>query len=123
MILKMNNKCEGFYTIMGKIFGSRIVENETHDRIYDDNNKEWYVYIDNDSPVACVSIVSNVIKNVYCIKEEFLVELLQYIKEENNIKESIVTNTYVSAYEQSGLIVDTSNEYKNFIVIRSQTNG
>lgn len=123
MILKINNKCEGFYTLMGKIFGSRIVENETHDRIYDDNNKEWYVYVDNDSSVACVSIASGVVKNVYCIKEELLVELLQYIKEEINIKDSIVTNAYVSAYEQSGLIVDTSNEYKNFIVIRSQTNG
>lgn len=118
MILKMNNKCEGFYTIMGKIFGSRIVENETHDRIYDDNNKEWYVYVDNDSPVACVSIISGVIKNVYCIKEELLVELLQYMKEENNIKESIVTRAYLKAYEESGFKIDTSNEYKNFVVIK-----
>lgn len=122
MILKMNNKCEDFYTIMGKIFGSRIVQNETHDRFYDDNNKEWYVYVDNDIPVAFVSIASGVIKNVYCIKEEFLVELLQYIKEEINIKESIVTRTYLSAYEESGFKIDTSNEYKNFIVIRSQIN-
>lgn len=123
MIIKMNNKCEDFYTVMGKIFGSRIVQNETHDRFYDDNKKCWYVYIDDETPVAFVSIMDNVIKNVYCIKEEFLVELLQYIKEEINIKDSIVTNAYISAYEQSGLIVDTSNEYKNFIVIRSQTNG
>lgn len=122
MIVKMNNKCADFYTIMGKIFGSRIVQNETHDRFYDDNKKCWYVYIDDETPVAFVSIMDNVIKNVYCIKEEFLVELLQYIKEEINIKESIVTRAYLSAYEQSGLIVDTSNEYKNFVVIRNQEN-
>lgn len=119
MIVKMNNKCEDFYTIMGKVFGSRIVQNETHDRFYDDNKKCWYAYIDDETPVAFVSIIDNVIKNVYCIKEEFLVELLQYIKEEINIKDSIVTNSYISAYEQSGLTVDTSNEYKNFVVIRN----
>ncbi len=45
MIVKMDNKSKDFYNIMGKFFGSRIVENKTNDRIYDDNNKSWYIYI------------------------------------------------------------------------------
>mgnify|MGYP003292759025 FL=1 len=56
MILKMDNKSKDFYNIMGKFFGSRIVQNKTNDRIYDDNNKEWYVYLENKNPVAFVSI-------------------------------------------------------------------
>ena len=123
MILKMNNKSKDFYNIMGKFFGSRIVQNETNDRIYDDNSKEWYVYIDNDSPVAFVSISSNVIKNVYSIKDDFLLKLLQHITKEVTIKDSIVTKTYSNTYVASGLIVDESAEYKNFIRIRSDVNG
>ena len=123
MILKMNNKSKDFYNIMGKFFGSRIVQNETNDRIYDDNSKEWYVYIDNDAPVAFVSIASNVIKNVYSIKDNFLIELLQHITKEVSIKDSIVTKAYSNTYAASGLVVDESSEYKNFIRIRSDVNG
>ena len=83
----MNNKSKDFYSIMGKFFGSRIVENETNDRIYDDNKNDWYIYFDNDTPVAFVSVDSNVIKNVYSIKDGFLIELLQHITKEVNIKE------------------------------------
>lgn len=123
MIAKMDNKSKNFYSIMGKFFGSRIVENETNDRIYDDNKKEWYVYFDNDNPVAFVSICSGVIKNVYSIKDEFLIELLQQISKETNIKDSIVTKTYRNAYESSGLFIGGDNEYKNFIRIRSDINN
>ena len=123
MILKMNNKSQDFYTIMGKFFGSRIVQNETNDRIYDDNKKEWYILFDNENPVAFVSVISDVIKNVYSIKPEFLVELLQFVAKKIIIKDSIVTKAYVSAYESAGFILNNSNEYKNFIIIRSAVNG
>ncbi|MGN1271096.1 MAG: hypothetical protein ACI4UX_03875 [Clostridia bacterium] len=123
MILIINNKCEDFYAIMGKLFGSRIAQNETHDRIYDDNKKCWYVYMEEENPVAYVSVIDNVIKNVYCTKQEFLVELLQYLNTQFIIQDSIVTNAYINVYEESGLIVDTSNEYKNFVVIRSKIDG
>ena len=58
MILKTNNKEKDFYSIMGRFFGSRIVQNATNDRIYDDNNKEWYIYLNNDVPVAFISVAS-----------------------------------------------------------------
>ena len=115
----MDNKSKNFYSIMGKFFGSRIVENETNDRIYDDNKKEWYVYFDKNNPVAFVSIISGVIKNVYSIKDEFLIELLEHISKETSIKDSIVTKAYKSAYESSGLVTSGDGEYKNFIRIRS----
>ena len=69
MVVKMNNKLEGFYGYMGKIFGSRIVQRQINDRIYDDNDKEWYTYVEDERVVACVSILNGVIKNVYTINE------------------------------------------------------
>lgn len=122
MILKMTNKSKNFYTVMGKFFGSRIVENKTNDRIYDDNQKDWYIFFDNEVPVAFVSIVSNVIKNVYSINDDFLIELLQYVSKKITIKDSIVTKTYLNVYETCGFVVSNDN-YKNFVQIRSGANG
>lgn len=123
MILKMDNKSKDFYGIMGKFFGSRIVENKTNDRIYDDNNKEWYIYMDNENPVAFLSVVSGVIKNIYSIKDNFLVELLTYVSEEIKIKDSIVTSTYLNVYNTCKFISIDRDGYKNFVRIRSDCNG
>ena len=122
MILKMDNKSKDFYNIMGRFFGSRIVENKTNDRIYDDNNKEWYIYLDNNNPVAFVSIASGVIKNIYSIKDDFLIELLTYVSKETKIKDSIVTKIYSDVYRACGFNCTGNNEYKNFIRIRSGIN-
>ena len=122
MILKMDNKSKDFYNIMGRFFGSRIVQNKTNDRIYDDNNKKWYVYLDNNNPVAFVSVVSGVIKNIYSIKDDFLIELLTYVSKETKIKDSIVTNIYSNVYNYCGFICANDNGYKNFIKIRSDIN-
>ncbi len=123
MILKMNNKSENFYSVMGKFFGSRIVEHKTNDRIYDDNNKEWYIYFDNDIPVAFVSISSEVIKNIYSINDEFLTELLTYVRKETKVKNSIVTNAYSDIYNSCGFTCSNDYGYKNFVTIRSDLNG
>ncbi len=121
MIQKMNNKSENFYNIMGSFFGSRIVQNATNDRIYDDNNKEWYIYFNNDTPVAFVSISTDVIKNIYSSKDDALIELLNYVKKEIKIKDSIVTKTYLNIYNQCNFIIIDS-DYKNFVKIRSDVN-
>lgn len=123
MIVKMDNKSKDFYNIMGRFFGSRIVQNKTNDRIYDDNNKEWYINFDtNNSPVAFVSIASEIMKNVYSINDEFLVELLTYVNKERKIKDSIVTSTYLDVYNSCGFICTNDNGFKNFVKIRSDIN-
>lgn len=120
MIVKMNNRCEGFYEYLGKFFGSRVVEKQTNDRIYDDPNKDWYVYLKDERVMAFISIESNIIKNIYAIKNSYLEELLKTVKEENEIKGSIVTRIYQDLYEKCGYKVDESNGYKNFVVISTQ---
>ena len=81
MIIKITNKDEKFYQYMGKFFGSRLVEKQTNDRIYDDDSKKWYIYLEENKVMAFVSISKNVIKNLYTIKEKCLEELLKKIQE------------------------------------------
>ena len=122
MIVKMDNKSKDFYNIMGKFFGSRIVENKTNDRIYDDNNKSWYIYMDNNNPVAFASIANGVIKNIYSVKDNFLIELLKYVSKKETIKDSIVTAVYSDIYDVCGFTSSKDN-FKNFIRIRSGISG
>lgn len=117
MVIKVTNKDEKFYQYMGKIFGSRIVEKQTNDRIYDDNNKEWYLFVEDEKVKAFVSINKNVIKNVYTIKEKYLQEILERIKKENFIKKSIVTSYYKNIYEGCGYKIIERPNYKNFVTI------
>lgn len=117
MIIKISNKEENFYKYMGKFFGSRLVERVTNDRIYDDNNKEWYIYLEEENVMAFVSVSKNIIKNIYAKKEECLKEILKKIKDEINITYSIVTNCYEEVYENTGFKVLENKTYKNFVTI------
>lgn len=117
MVLKMTNKNKNFYKYMGKFFGSRLVQKQTNDRIYDDDNKIWYIYLDEEQIKAFVSINKNVLKNIYATKEKYLEEILNQIKNENKITYSIVTNIYIKTYEKCGFKISKDNTYKNFVTI------
>lgn len=125
MILKMTNKDKDFYSYMGKIFGSRIVQSETKDRFYDDNNKIWYVYIDSktDKALSFVSVSNNVIKNVYSNSDDALFSLLLELKNDFIIEPSIVTNVYKDIYSKSGFTISKLDNYKHFIMIRGENNN
>lgn len=116
MIVKMTNEDERFYLYMGKFLGSRLVEKQTNDRIYDDDNKQWYLYLEDGKVKAFVSVSKNVIKNVYTTKEEYLEKILNKIQEEVDILDSIVTNSYAEIYEKCGFKMGNQS-YKNFITI------
>lgn len=120
MVIKITNKDENFYQYMGRFFGSRLVEKQTNDRIYDDDSKEWYIYIEQEKVRAFVSISKNIIKNIYTTKEKYLEEILKRIKKENNITYSIVTNQYAEIYERCGYKIDTNQTYKNFVTIHTE---
>lgn len=121
MIVKMTNKDDDFYTYMGKFFGSRIIQTETKDRIYDDNNKEWYIYLNqNNKPCAFVSVCDNVIKNIYSVSNDYLKELLLFIMKKIVISPSIVTKIYEDIYVQCGFHINTLDNYKHFIMIRGE---
>lgn len=99
MIVKMTNKDDDFYYYMGKFFGSRIVQTETKDRIYDDNNKVWYIYLNqNSKPCAFISVCDQVIKNIYSNSDDYLKKLLLSVMNEFVIEPSIVTKVYENIY-------------------------
>ena len=120
LILKLNNKSENFYSYMGRFFGSRLVQNKINDRIYDDSNKEWYILLEEDKPVAFVSMVKDTIKNLYSFKDEQLEELLKGLQQEVKISESVVPKVFMSAYKKAKLKIYDENSYKNFLVIGSE---
>lgn len=118
MILKLNNKSNNFYNYLGKFFGSRIVEVTTQDRMYDDNNKDWYIYLLDENVTSFVSVANEKIKNIYSINNDNLEELLNYIKDDISLKPSIVTNIYTDVYEKCKFTISYDN-YKNFVKIWS----
>ena len=117
MIVKMNNKDEKFYFYMGKMFGSRIVQRQTNDRIYDDTDKEWYLNIEDERVVAFVSLTNNTIKNVYTIRDNYLSQILKAIRKDMKINESIVPNIYKDLYIKAGYEINSMNTLKNFVMI------
>ena len=108
MIVKMNNKEENFYNYMGRMFGSRIVQKQINDRIYD---------VDEDKLFCFVSVVKNIIKNVYTMKDNYLVEILKQIRKEKKIQESIVPNIYKDLYIKAGFTINQEATLKNFVII------
>ena len=123
MIKKMMNQDKKFYEYMGKVFGSRLIQRQINDRIFDDDNKEWYISLEEGNVVAFVSIRENVIKNIYTTNEEQLEQILKKIKNERDIAPSIVTNKYKEIYEKSGFSVDENQQYKNFVIIYAPKEG
>ena len=122
MILKINNQDKDFYKYMGPVFGSRKIESEINDRIYDDDKKMWYLSINKKDKkvLALVSVASNIIKNVYTSNEDCLIQLLKEIQLDMTIKASVVPIVYTDIYKDSGLIVTEINGYKNYISVRSE---
>ncbi len=117
MVIKINNKDERFYQYMGKFFGSRLVEKQTNDRIYDDDKKEWYLYLESNNVMAFVSIQNNVIKNIYSYKEKYLETLLNTIRKQENLSDSVLTKRYIDIYQKCGFKIYENQTYKNFVTV------
>ena len=113
MVVKMTNKDRDFYQYMGKFFGSRLIQKQTNDRIYDDDEKVWYIYLEANKVMAFVSVNKNIIKNIYATKEKYLEEILKKVKRENEITYSIVTNYYKEIYEKCGFELEFVRENKS----------
>lgn len=112
--MKMSRKDPDFYSIMGPVFGSREIQRKTGDRFFDDENKEWYVFMDSQGYVTTViSVSNNLIKNVYSSNMDELTLLLKEICPE--IKSGIVPIAYTEIYKNAGYSVSESS--KNFVEI------
>ena len=114
--MKITNKDPNFYSILGPIFGSRKVQRETGDRFYDDEEKEWYVELnDYGEAISVVSITNTIIKNVYSTDENSLEKLLCEIYLISSA--SIIPAIYKEIYVKAGFIVEDGS-LKNFVKIQ-----
>lgn len=120
MIVEMTNQHKHFYEYMGPYFGSRKVERITGDRMYDDDNKTWFLTLDNKKNVlAFLSISDSIIKNIYGDSDSSLQELLSMAYDKT--KKSIVSSVYRDYYIKCGY---TITEDKNrFLVIEGGDHG
>lgn len=106
---KMTNKTEGFYSLLGPIFGSRQIQRVTGDRFYDDDDKVWYVDSDDMGKVTCVvSVKGNVIKNIYTENANALKEILQELRP--LVKQSIVPVVYIDVYQETGYMIEDAGK-------------
>lgn len=114
MKYRIDNTCDGFYELLGKIFGSRKVERVTNDRFYDDDNKEWIVHTDSAGKVvSTVSVLDHRIKNIFSEVSEETVKDLKNIYGE--ISQSIVPAVYKDLYIDAGYYV--ADHSTNFVRI------
>lgn len=114
----MTNADTDFYLYMGKIFGSRIIQNITGDRFFDDNEKVWYLHFDTQKRAdAYVSIKNNVIKNVYAKNAGSLVSVLKELFSDVGI--SMVPEIYKNEFLQAGYEI-LDNTHKNFVKVRGK---
>lgn len=121
MIKKMTNKDKDFYSYLGKFFGSRLVQAKTKDRIYDDDSKVWYLFVDGRQVSALVSVSERIIKNVYATNSKNLIAVLNQIKEEIPLFPSTVPLCYEDSYKEAGFKTTKLGTYKNFVLIRNET--
>ena len=123
MIVKITNQDENFYHYMGKFFGSRIVQAKTKDRLYDDNEKVWYLNMTEDKKIlAFGSVVDRIIKNLYTNEMNDLTVLLQEMLKDIKLLPSTVPLCYEDCYKACNIKITRLGTYKNFVVIRSINN-
>ncbi len=110
-VQRMNRQSERFYEYMGPVFGSRIVQRETHDRFFDDPDKEWFFVQGH----GAASVAKNVIKNFWAADEETAKALIACLQGNYRHLRGIVPATHESVFERTGFI--TKKYKKNFIEV------
>ena len=97
-VLKIDRSCEDFYLLMGPVFGSRVIEQDTKDRFYDDPGKVWYLIPGH----GAASVLGETIKNFWAAAPETAVRLLEAMKEEHESLSGIVPNKHEESFRRTG---------------------
>lgn len=113
MIRLLKNSADDFYKYMGPIFGSRKIQRATKDRFYDDDGKEWLLYLEGGSVLAVLSMEKGTIKNIYGEDMEALAVLLEQSKAD--AVSGIVPAIYTEQYKNAGYRVEGHSA--NFVKI------
>ncbi len=110
-VMKLDRNSEGFYNYMGPIFGSRIIEQNTKDRFYDDEGKTWYLI----QGKGVASVVDGMIKNFWAATPESAVCLLETMMQEYEFLMGIVPSKHEDSFRDMGFRCEGYR--KNFLEV------
>lgn len=110
-ILKLDRESPEFYEHMGPIFGSRLIENETRDRFYDDPGKKWYIIPGH----GAASVLNHTIKNFWAATPAAARKLLERLIDEYKSLNGIVSNRHERSFRELGFIC--VGHRKNFLEV------
>lgn len=68
-----------FYTVMGPVFVSRLIEKQTKDRFYDDAGKVWYVI----PGKGAASLLGNTVKNFWAVNADIAEALIAVLQSDS----------------------------------------
>ena len=110
-IRRLTRSDEDFYTVMGPIFGSRLIEKQTKDRFYDDPAKVWFVI----PGKGAASLLDCIIKNFWAVNDETADTLVSARVQEQKWLDGVLPRTYEDVFKRHGF--ETSDHRVNFIEV------
>ena len=110
-VMRIDRSCEDFYVHMGPVFGSRLIEQDTKDRFYDDADKIWYLIPGH----GAASVMGVAIKNFWASTPEAAMLLLKALTEEYSGLNGIVPNRHEESFRKAGF--ECVGYRKNFLEV------
>lgn len=111
---KLNRTNPDFYSVLGPVFGSRLIERVTKDKFYDDEDKDWYVGEGTgDNLEYVISIKDHDIKNLYIQNENAAGSALSLLLDE--VSGGILPDKYAEVLGEAGFTISPYSE--NFVSI------
>lgn len=111
-VVKIDRSSAEFYIYMGPVFGSRVIEQETRDRFYDDAGKIWYLIPGHG---AASVMGGDKIKNFWASTPEAAIILLKELTTEYTRLHGIVPNVHEQSFRDMGF--SCMGHRKNFLEV------
>lgn len=111
-VIRLDRNHPDFYNHLGPIFGSRIIEQATRDRFYDDPEKQWYLL----PGMGVASVRELRVKNFWAVSTEAAALLIDALKEDYRRLSGVLPRTYEAVFERKGF--QTSPYRRNFIEVQ-----
>ena len=110
-VMRIDRSSEDFYALMGPVFGSRVIEQDTKDRFYDDAGKVWYLIPGR----GAASVLGETIKNFWAVTSETADLLLGTLTKEHRYLDGIVPNKHEKSFKDAGFTC--LGHRKNFLEV------
>ncbi len=110
-VMRLDRNHPDFYNHMGPVFGSRIIEQTTRDRFYDDPEKHWYLL----PGMGAASVRDLRVKNFWAVSTEAAALLIDALLEDYNQLSGVLPRVYEATFQRKGF--RTEHYRRNFIEV------